>query len=105
MERKIKTNHWISDTAVPSSRLLGDIRVIKCPTSHPGMDIVESKARGFSRESPDLDGTSRTEGPCERDSLEKKKDNDREAVRSKEKILLWGVVPPLLSDGGGMDSG
>lgn len=30
-------------------------------------------------------------------------DNDREAARSEEMILLWGVVPPLLSNGGGVD--
>ena len=30
-------------------------------------------------------------------------DNDREAASSEEMILLWGVVPPLLSNGGGVD--
>lgn len=33
----------------------------------------------------------------------REKDNDREAARSEEMILLWGVVPPLLSNGGGVD--
>lgn len=63
---------------------------------------VLSQACGFSRAEPRPEWDKQDRRLVRR-AVQRENDKDGEAVRSEEMILLWGVVPPLLSDGGGMD--